>query len=105
MSAPTAATAANGVTIDSTGGVIFQGGGVYQSTFTGRAEEIMIANRSTNSVALLVNISGMHASGEFAGLQPSSTPYYFRAKNCSIGTVTVKSASSTAVIDWAVSEV
>lgn len=98
MSAPNPASAANTIAIDSTGGVIY-------SPANGPAREIMICNRSTNSVALLVNISGMHKSGEFAGLEPSTVPRLFRASNLSLGTVTVKSASSTAVIDWGITEV
>lgn len=95
MAAPTPATAANGITIDTTGGAIF----------TGRARGITIANRSSSGGVLLVNISGMHAPGEFVGIEPSTVARKFKASNLSLGTVTVKAASSTCVIDWGVSEV
>jgi hypothetical protein len=99
MSAPTPATAAATITIDNTGGSIFD-----STVNGGPCSEISITNRAANTgIILLVNVAGLHAAGEFAGMVPSDIPRHFKTPGTNaITKVTVKTASSTAVIDWAV---
>ncbi len=97
MALPNSAGA--GVTI-TTGATVIYKPGVNPA---GRA--IRVANRAASGNNLLVNVSGIHAAGEFEGIEPSTVPREYRASNLSLGTVTVKSDSGTCVIDFGICEV
>lgn len=93
--AVTAARAANQQTIDSTGGACFN------PTTQGRAAGIVIACHSTSSNSILVNVAGLHASGEFFEIEPGQGQA-FRVGDTQLGAVTVKGAGGNALIGWAI---
>lgn len=92
-------SAAAGVTITNTPTVIYQPG------TNPPARSIRIANRSTSGHNLLINISGIHKTGEYEGMEPSTIAREWRASNASIGTVSVQADASTCLIDFGISEV
>ena len=82
MPAPTAASASNNIAVDGTGGTIF----------SGKGEAIVIACKTGSTVNALVNVSSLHASGEFYEIEAGQREYFVKIDG-DLGTVTAKGNS------------
>jgi hypothetical protein len=86
------ASAQNAQGITSTTGVT-----IFDPATSGKCTAFYINNRS-GGVALLVNVAGLHAAGEFMAIE-TGKDLTFRCGQEDIGIITVKVASGTATID------
>jgi hypothetical protein len=89
------ASAANAQSITSTSGTT-----IFDPSANGQCATIVIACESASTSPVLVNVAGLHTSGEFFKIE-AGKDFAFRAGVNGIGIVTAKVASGTATIGWA----
>jgi len=99
------ASAGNGVTLTTTGvsgsTVIFSG-----ASDGGPCQVFSVANRSGSSGNVLVNIPGLHKTGEWIGIAPGAPPmlFCFGLVSNGIQTVNAETDTGTATIDFGIAK-
>jgi hypothetical protein len=91
--AVTAATANNNQMIDGTGGIC------YDPANQGPADAIAVRCRSTSGNSILVNVGGVHASGEFTEIEVGKEGYW-KAGPLQLGQVFIKGNGGNAIVAW-----
>ena len=93
------ATAGNGISLTTAANVVFDASAGDKGN--GPCTAIFVSNRSSSSGNVLVNIPGLHAAGDFAGIAPGVSQA-FRVGVTGLSKITLKS-DSTATADWGIS--
>jgi hypothetical protein len=91
------ATASNNIALTTTPITLFD------PSVDGRASSFSITNRVSSAGNVLINIAGIHKSGDFRGIAPGLDKAFVNAAD-GIGVVTAKS-DSTATIDCGVDRI
>ena len=95
------ASAANGETITTTAIIAFQAKNPSGNNDGPKCSSFYVSVRAASAFPVGVNIPGLHASGEFAGIQPGGT-IIFRLFNMGIAKVFLQGLGGDALVDYGV---